>query len=111
MHVNSFIPDILATITHMWDGAHTAYSIIAGILIALMFVAAVAAIILVMLIPGNSQGIDALGGSSETFYGKNKGQSRESKLKKWTVVCFVLIAVLAITFYIVSIPSLWGLAS
>ena len=33
-------------------------------LIALMAVAALAAIILVLLQPGNSQGIDALGGSS-----------------------------------------------
>ncbi len=110
MNVSSFISNILA-ITYMWEGADTAYFIVAGVLIALMFVAAIAAIILVLMLPGNSQGIDALGGSSETFFGKNKGQSTESKLKKWTVICFVLIAVLAILFYVVSIPSLWGLVS
>lgn len=77
-------------------------------LIALMAVAALAAIILVMLQPGNSQGIDALGGSSETFYGKNKGRSIESKLKMWTIICLAVLAVLAIIFFILQIPAIWG---
>lgn len=77
-------------------------------LIALMAVAALAAIILVMLQPGNSQGIDALGGSSETFYGKNKGRSIESKLKMWTMICLAVLAVLAIIFFILQIPGIWG---
>ena len=77
-------------------------------LIALMAVAALAAIILVMLQPGNSQGIDALGGSSETFYGKNKGRSIESKLKMWTIICLAVLAVLAIIFFFLQIPAIWG---
>ena len=77
-------------------------------LIALMAVAAIAAIVLVMLQPGNSQGIDALGGSSETFYGKNKGRSLESKLKMWTIICLVVLAVLAVIFFILQIPQIWG---
>ena len=77
-------------------------------LIALMAVAALAAIILVMLQPGNSQGIDALGGSSETFYGKYKGRSIESKLKMWTMICLAVLAVLAIIFFILQIPGIWG---
>lgn len=76
--------------------------------IALMFVAAAAAIILVMMQPGNSQGIDALGGSSETFYGKNKGRSLESKLKMWTFICIGVLAVLAVVFFILQIESIWG---
>ena len=77
-------------------------------LIALMAVAALAAIILVMLQPGNSQGIDALGGSSETFYGKNKGRSIESKHKMWTMICLAVLAVLANIFFILQIPGIWG---
>lgn len=77
-------------------------------LIALMAVAAIAAIVLVMLQPGNSQGIDALGGSSETFYGKNKGRSLESKLKMWTIICLAVLAVLAVIFFILQIPQIWG---
>ena len=50
-------------------------------MIVLMAITALAAIILVLLQPSNSSGIDALGGSSETFFGKNKGISIEAKMK------------------------------
>ncbi len=87
---------------------YPAYRVTSLILIILMFVAALAAIVLVMLQPGNSQGIDALSGSSETFYGKNKGKSTESILKRWTIVCLVVLAVLAVVFFIISIESIWA---
>ncbi len=86
----------------------TVYYVINYTLIALMAIAALAAIVLVMLQPGNSQGIDALGGSSETFYGKNKGRSLESKLKMWTIICLAVLAVLAIIFFILQIDAIWG---
>ena len=72
-----------------------------------MGVAALAAIILVLLQPGNSQGIDALGGSSETFYGKNKGKSTEAKLKMWTFICLGVLAVLAVVFFILQYEGIW----
>ena len=76
-------------------------------LVVLMAVAALAAIVLVLLQPGNSQGIDALGGSSETFFGKNKGKSTEEVLKRWTIICLVVLAVLAGIFFILQIDALW----
>ncbi len=100
-------------ITGLLDGAgvslfsNAVYSVIAYILMGIMFIAAVAAIILVMLTPGNSNGIDALSGSSETFYGKNKGKSTEAKLKLWTYICLGVLAVLAIVFFIVLNPAFW----
>ena len=47
---------------------------LSAIMIVAMVIAALATIILVLLQPANSSGIDALGGSSETFFGKNKGR-------------------------------------
>ena len=100
-------------ITGLLDGAgvslfsNAVYSVIAYILMGIMFIAAIAAIILVMLTPGNSNGIDALSGSSETFYGKNKGKSTEAKLKLWTYICLGMLAVLAIVFFIVLNPAFW----
>ena len=76
------------------------YYVCAGILIALMAIAAIALIILVLMQPANSSGIDALGGSSETFFGKNKGKSTEAKMKKWTWVCLAVLAVLSILLYV-----------
>ena len=71
---------------------YATYRVVSIVFIVLMFVAAIAAIILVFLQPGNSQGIDALGGSSETFFGKNKGKSTEATLKRWTIICLVVLA-------------------
>ena len=102
MNFGAFFASLLAPIDY------PAYRITSLVLIILMFVAALAAIILVMFTPGNSQGIDALGGSSETFYGKNKGKSTESLLKRWTIACFVTLAVLAAVFFIISIESIWA---
>ncbi|MBO5525268.1 MAG: preprotein translocase subunit SecG [Clostridia bacterium] len=79
---------------------YTVYQIICIVLVFLMLVAAVAAIILVLMQPSNSDGIQAIQGSSETFFGKNKGKSIEEKLKKWTIVCLVVLAVLSVIFFI-----------
>ena len=55
------------------DASYAAYRLTSFILIALMGIAAIVAIILVLMQPANSTGIDALGGSGETVFGKNKG--------------------------------------
>lgn len=80
-----------------------AYIVLTSIAIVLMFVAALVAIVLVLLQQSNSDGIEGITGSSETFFGKNKGQSIESKLKKWTWICLAVLAVIAIAFYIAGI--------
>ena len=79
------------------------------ILIILMGLAALTAVILIMLQPSNSTGIDALGGSSETFFGKNKGKSIEEKMKKWTWICLAVLVVLAIVFFILQYELIWGI--
>ncbi len=84
-------------------GQYTAFVILTAVAVAVMFFAALAAIILVLLQQSNSEGINAITGSSETFFGKNKGQSIESKLKKWSWICLIVLAVIAIAFYVVVI--------
>ncbi len=80
-----------------------AFVTLTTIAIILMFLAALAAIILVLLQQSNSEGIQGITGSSETFFGKNKGQSIESKLKKWSWICLGILALIAIIFYVVVI--------
>ena len=77
-------------------------------MIILMAVSAIAAIILILLQPSNSSGIDALGGSSETFFGKNKGKSIEAKMKKWTYISLAVLLVFSVCFYILQLPSIWS---
>ncbi len=105
MNVASIIANLLAPASS--EAAYTTYRAVSLVLIICMGVAALAAIILVLLQPGNSQGIDALGGSSETFYGKNKGKSTEAKLKMWTYICLAVLAVFAVVFFILQIDAIW----
>jgi preprotein translocase subunit SecG len=85
---------------------YEAYAGVAFALIVIMAIAALAAIVLVLLQPSNSSGIDALGGSSETFFGKNKGKALEEKMKKWTWICLIVLAVLSIVFFL--LPVIFG---
>jgi preprotein translocase subunit SecG len=77
--------------------------------LVIMALAAIATIVLILLQPGNSTGIDALGGSSETFFGKNKGKSIEAKMKKWTIICLVILLVFSVIFFVVPYnTAIWG---
>lgn len=52
--------------------------------------------IIVLLQEGKSQGLGAVAGGTETYWGKNKGRSREGALVKATralAVLFILLAV------------------
>ena len=94
--------NLFALLAPTTDAAsYAAYRLTSFILIALMGIAAIVAIILVLLQPANSTGIDALGGSGETFFGKNKGKSIESRMKKWTWICLVILAVFSTAFFVV----------
>ena len=57
-------------------------------------------ICVVLFQSSSSTGIGALGGTTETFLGKNKKSTTESKLKRLTVVCLVLLIVLSVIFFL-----------
>ena len=74
------------------------------ICIPLLIVAVLCAlfvIVIVMMQPSNSNGISALGGQQETFYGKNKGKTMEHKLRKLTVIAVSIMAIAMIAFCII----------
>ena len=91
------LTELLATIPYE---LYMALSIICVVLIVLcsLFV-----IIVVMMQQSNSGGISALSGSSETFYGKNKSKTLESKLKKLTVICLIVIGVMCVLYFIIGL--------
>ena len=90
------------------EAAYGLYFTLSLIMIILMGVAALAAVILVLMQPSNSNGIEALGGSSETFFCKNKGKSIEEKLKKWTWICLAVLVVFALAFYVLQLEAIWA---
>lgn len=79
------------------------YRILSIIGLILVFLTALVTIIIVLFQKSNSDGIQGITASSETFFGKNKGQSIEAKLKKWTWICLGVLAFLSIAIYIVGI--------
>ena len=99
--MNLLVPAKGAELYGLWFGLSLT-------LVILMAVAAVVAIVLILMQPSNSSGIDALGGSSETFFGKNKGKSMEAKMKKWTWICLAILVVFSIIFYVLQLESLWA---
>ncbi len=72
--------------------------IISLIAIFLAVIVSVFVIIVVIIQPSNSDGIGAISGHTETFYGKNKSKTLESKMRKLTIVSISILAVCMIVF-------------
>lgn len=85
------------------DAGFKAYISLCFIFLIIIFLAALIAILVILFQKSNSDGIQGITASSETFFGKNKGRSIESKLKKWSWVLLGVIAVLSIVLYIVQV--------
>ncbi len=88
---------ILANLLFNYD----VYMILSRICVILSVLCAGFVTIVVMIQSGNSNGVSALGGSSDTFYGKNKSKTVESKLRRLTVTCIAIMTVLLIAYYII----------
>lgn len=56
----------------------------------------VALVVLVLMQEGKSAGLGAIGGTTETYWGKNKGRSMEGRLVKFTTILAVLFMLLAV---------------
>ena len=52
-------------------------------------------VVLVLMQEGKSAGLGAISGSSDTYWGKNKGRSREADLVRLTKILAILFIVLA----------------
>lgn len=88
---------ILANLLFNYD----VYMLLSRICVILSVLCAGFVTIVVMIQSGNSNGVSALGGSSDTFYGKNKSKTVESKLRRLTVICIAIMTVLLIAYYII----------
>lgn len=72
------------------------------ILNILMIIAAIVMIVTVLLQSSESDGMGALAGGSETFFGKNKNATLEGKLALATKVSSIVFVVLAILMLIIA---------
>ncbi|MBQ2700454.1 MAG: preprotein translocase subunit SecG [Clostridia bacterium] len=74
-----------------------AFEVICGILLV---VASLVMIVTVLLQSSESDGMGAITGGSETFFGKNKAKSIEGKLAMLTKICAVVFVVMALALCI-----------
>ena len=72
------------------------------IALIIMALCAIFIILVVLFQPGNSQGVGALGGQTETFLSKNKSKTFEHKMKMLTIIASVIFVVLSVVFAIVA---------
>ncbi|MDR3318699.1 MAG: preprotein translocase subunit SecG [Clostridiales bacterium] len=69
----------------------------------IMVVLSVFMIAVVLFQPGGSDGLGAISGTSDTFFGKNKGKTTEGALKRLTIIAAVSLVVIAILFFVTMI--------
>lgn len=69
--------------------------ILRTILTILFAIDSIALTVLVLMQEGKQQGLGAIAGAADTYWGKNKGRSMEGALVKITTVLAVLFFVLA----------------
>ncbi len=83
-------------------GFWNAWPVIKIVALVIMSLCALFIILVVLFQPGNSSGVSALGGTSETFLSKNKSKTFEHRMKKLTVISSIIFAVLCVVFAIVA---------
>ena len=71
-------------------------NILRTILTILFVIDCIALTVVVLMQEGKSQGLGAIAGAADTYWGKNKGRSMEGGLVKATTVMGVLFFVLAV---------------
>jgi preprotein translocase subunit SecG len=73
-----------------------------GILIVIYFIIALVLIILTLIQSKEDAGLSSTitGSSTNNFYDKNKGRTKEGKQKRWTVILMLVFAILTIALSI-----------
>ena len=83
------------------DWMANSFPVIRAVLLALIALFSIAVIVIVMLMESNAEGgTNVISGQSESFYSRNQGSSKEGRLKKAIIICSIVVAVLAIAFWI-----------
>ena len=72
--------------------------IVKGIVIVIYFIIAVALIILALIQSKEDAGLSSTitGSSTNNFFEKNKGRTKEGKQKRWTIILGIVFAILTI---------------
>jgi len=75
-------------------------AIIAIVIASVDILICVTLVFLVILQEGHDKGMGVIGGGADTFFGKEKGRSIDSTLKKVTSALAILFAILTVILYL-----------
>ena len=78
------------------------WPIIKIVIMSVLLLFSLAMIVLVVMQKSNTNGISAISGQTDTFYNRNKGATLQGKIKKWTVICAIVIMVLCVIFLVMN---------
>ena len=79
------------------------FLLLSRIFLLILVVASIFVIVVVIMQPANSEGIGAISGRQETFYGKNKSKTLERKMKKLTIISIIVLAVCMVAFTVLTL--------
>lgn len=71
---------------------------IKNVLVVIYFIVCAALVILAMMQTKEDAGLSGTisGSSTNNFYEKNKGRTRDGQMKKWTIILAVVFAILSV---------------
>jgi len=72
------------------------------VLAVLICICAIFIIVATLCQKSEAGGANAITGQADTFYNRNKGESLQGKIKRWTVIAAIVIMVLCVLFLIVN---------
>ena len=98
----NFISLLSANDAEMPSWVVKSFPVIKIVLAVLICVCAIFIIVATISQKSEADGTNAITGQADTFYNRNKGESLQGRIKKWTVVASVTILVLCILFLVVN---------
>lgn len=75
--------------------------IIAIVMASVDIVICIVLVIIVVFQEGNDKGMGVISGGADTFFGKDKGRTMDSRLKKFTAVLAIAFAIITVILYLI----------
>ena len=77
--------------------------IVKGILIVIYIIVSLALIVLTLIQSKEDEGLSSTitGSSTNNFFEKNKGRTKEGKQKRWTIILAIIFAILTVALGII----------
>ena len=81
-----------------WNGGNRKWDFLKGIVTVIYVIVCLVLIVICLMQSKDDEGASGtiVGGSSSSFYEKNKGKTKEGMLKRWTIILGITFAVLSI---------------